>query len=89
MKFRMRIGRLTSPFFVPLRRLVVWMDNKFGTCDHQLVLQPRTCYLKLPESPPTPKISELEKKISKDKANIVGLGIESGSVTSDNLFEEE
>ncbi len=74
MNIRMRIGRLTSPFFVPLRRLVVWMDNKFGTCDHQLVLQPRACYLELPESPPIQKISELERKVSKDKANMVGLG---------------
>ena len=74
MNIRMRIGRLTSPFFVPLRRLVVWMDNKFGTCDHQLVLQPRACYLELPESPPIQKISELERKVSKDKANIAGLG---------------
>jgi hypothetical protein len=50
------------------------MDDKFGTCDHQLVLQPRACYLELPTSESVEKISELEKKVSKDKANIVGLG---------------
>ena len=43
MKFRKTIGKITSPVFVPLRRLIVWTDDKFGTCDHQLVLQPRPC----------------------------------------------
>lgn len=74
MKFRRTLSKFTSPLFVPLRRLVVWMDDKFGTCDHQLVLQPRACYLELPTSEPVEKISELEKKVSKDNANIVGLG---------------
>lgn len=35
------IGKITSPFFVPLRKLVVWGDNKFGTCDMKLSLEPR------------------------------------------------
>ena len=74
MNIRRALSKFTSPLFVPLRRLVVWMDDKFGTCDHQLVLQPRACYLELPTHEPVEQISELEKKLSKDKANIVGLG---------------
>ncbi len=74
MKIRRSLSKFTSPLFVPLRRLVVWMDDKFGTCDHQLVLQPRACYLELPISEPVEQISELEKKLSKDKADMVGLG---------------
>jgi len=35
------LGRLTSPFFVPLRRFVVWGDRKFGTCDMKLTIEPR------------------------------------------------
>ncbi len=35
------IGKLTSPLFVPLRKFVAWGDNKFGTCDHKLVVMPR------------------------------------------------
>jgi hypothetical protein len=35
------LSRLTSPFFVPLRRFVVWGDSKFGTCDMKLTLEPR------------------------------------------------
>ena len=46
MNFRKTIGKITSPVFVPLRRLIAWTDDKFGTCDHQLVLQPRACFLK-------------------------------------------
>jgi hypothetical protein len=35
------LSRLTSPIFVPLRKFVVWGDNKFGTCDMKLSLEPR------------------------------------------------
>lgn len=35
------IGKLTSPFFVPLRKLIVWSDSKIGTCDHKLILVKR------------------------------------------------
>lgn len=35
------IGKITSPIFVPLRRLVAWSDDKFGTCDHKLVVVSR------------------------------------------------
>ncbi|MHA2036265.1 MAG: hypothetical protein ACW98X_07515 [Promethearchaeota archaeon] len=35
------IGKITSPIFVPLRRLVVWSDENFGTCDHQLTIVSR------------------------------------------------
>ena len=40
-RVRFFIGRLTSPFFVPLRKLVVWGDDNFGTCDHKLTVVPR------------------------------------------------
>ncbi len=70
------IGKITSPFFVPLRRLIAWSDEKFGTCDHQLVLQPRPCYVDFTsnQTNDVSQISELQKKVSKDKANIQGLG---------------
>lgn len=72
MNFRRNIGKITSPVFVPLRRLIAWTDDKFGTCDHQLVLQPRPCFVSF-ESEPIEQISELMKKVSKDKANLQGL----------------
>tara|TARA_Y100001937_G_scaffold116452_1_gene168410 strand:- start:290 stop:532 length:243 start_codon:yes stop_codon:yes gene_type:complete len=70
------IGKITSPFFVPLRRFIAWGDEKFGTCDHQLVLQPRPCYVDFSsnQTNDVSQISELQKKVSKDKANIEGLG---------------
>lgn len=79
MKTRRTIARLTSPLFVPLRKLLVWFDDKLGTCDHQLVLQPRPCFVEFDAQSETevsqPQISELMKKVSKDKANIDKLGI--------------
>jgi hypothetical protein len=72
MNFRRNIGKITSPVFVPLRRLIAWTDDKFGTCDHQLVLQPRPCFVSF-ESESVEQISELMKKVSKDKANLQGL----------------
>ena len=71
MTFRTTIGRFTSPLFVPLRRFVVWMDDKVGTCDHKLTLQTR-CEIDIVQE--VPQISLLEKKLSKDKANLEGLG---------------
>jgi len=75
------LSRLTSPLFVPLRKFVVWGDNKFGTCDMKLSLEPR--YENDPlqgfaeiDEPMTERISELQMKLSKDKANIKGLGEE-------------
>ncbi len=68
------LSRLTSPIFVPLRKLVVWGDNKFGTCDMKLSLEPR--YDEETPKQEVQEISELEKKLSKDKANIEGLGDE-------------
>jgi len=35
------IGKITSPIFVPLRKFVAWGDDKFGTCDHKLMVVPR------------------------------------------------
>ncbi len=35
------LSHLTSPIFVPLRRFVVWGDNKFDTCDMKLSIEPR------------------------------------------------
>ena len=66
------MGKLRAPVFVPLRRLIAWTDDKFGTCDHQLVLQPRPCFISF-ESEPVEQISELMKKVSKDEANLQGL----------------
>jgi|TARA_R110000823_G_scaffold209772_1_gene339906 hypothetical protein len=40
-KIRRFLGRLTSPIFVPLRRLVVWGDTRFGTCEMKLSLESR------------------------------------------------
>jgi len=68
------LSRLTSPIFVPLRKLVVWGDNKFGTCDMKLSLEPR--YEEEIPKQEVQEISELEKKLSKDRANIEGLGDE-------------
>lgn len=77
MSIREKIGKLTTPLFVPLRKMVVWSDKKIGTCDMKLTLEPRTPsdldgFADMDYSNQT--ISELQKKISKDKANIVGLG---------------
>ena len=77
MGWRRRLSRFTSPFFVPLRRLVVWSDQKFGTCDMKLSLEPRynsvlDGFADMDDS--SAQISELMKKVSKDQANLVGLG---------------
>lgn len=76
---RQGVGRLTSPIFVPLRRLVVWGDDKFGTCDMKLSIEPRKenvldgfADIDTPAEP----ASELMKKVSKDKANLTNLGKE-------------
>ncbi len=76
MSIRRIIGKITSPFFVPLRKLVVWGDKNFGTCDMKLTIEPR--YHALDgfadmDSSPAPQISELMKKVSKDKVNVQGL----------------
>tara|TARA_B100000902_G_scaffold213734_1_gene203262 strand:+ start:1423 stop:1713 length:291 start_codon:yes stop_codon:yes gene_type:complete len=75
MNIRRFIGKFTSPIFVPLRRFVAWADQSFGTCDHRLVVVPvMNCALNLPEPEPEKvipkKASELEVKLSKDKANM-------------------
>ena len=74
---RRLISKITSPIFVPLRRFVVWGDKTFGTCDMKLSLEPRwettlDGFADIDEEP----ISELQKKLSKDKANLLGLGEE-------------
>lgn len=66
------IGKFTSPIFIPLRRFVVWNDQQFGTCDMKLSLEHRWEEKISQKSVET--ISELQKKISKDNANIEGLG---------------
>ena len=78
MSLRRLIGKITSPFFVPLRKLVVWGDNKFGTCDMKLSLEPRwndtlVGFADIDE--PSDTLSELMKKVSKDKANLHNWGI--------------
>jgi hypothetical protein len=73
---RRLLSKITSPIFVPLRRFVVWGDKTFGTCDMKLTLEPRW------ETPievitdNEESLSELQKKLSKDQANLVGLGEE-------------
>ena len=78
MSLRRVIGKITSPFFVPLRKLVVWGDRNFGTCDMKLTLEPRydtslDGFADMDEVT-NPQASELMKKVSKDKANLHGLG---------------
>ncbi len=78
MNFRKLIGKITSPIFIPLRKLVVWGDNKFGTCDMKLSLESRwddtlAGFADIDES--SSSVSELMKKISKDKANLHNWGI--------------
>jgi len=41
MSLRKIIGKFTTPLFVPLRKLVVWGDKNFGTCDMKLTIEPR------------------------------------------------
>ncbi len=77
MSIRKSIGKLTTPIFVPLRKLVVWSDNKIGTCDMKLTIEPRGIsnldgFADMDNN--SRPLSELQKKISKDKANILGLG---------------
>ena len=73
------LGRLTSPFFVPLRRFIVWGDKTFGTCDMKLTLEPRyqdhplRGFADIDEST-NERLSELQIKLSKDRANIEALG---------------
>ena len=77
MVLRRILSRITSPIFVPLRRLVVWGDQNFGTCDMKLSLEPRyesvlDGFADIDDA--SEPISELMKKVSKDQANLVGLG---------------
>ena len=70
MIMRKLIGKITSPIFVPLRKLVVWGDEQFGTCDHKLSVVPRKYKETLKPEIAVQPVSELEKKLSKDKANL-------------------
>ncbi len=74
-RLRRAVGRFTSPVFVPLRRVIVWLDDRYGTCDHRLILEPRACQLDL-EQVPAERISELRRKISKDEAEMVYAGLQ-------------
>ena len=80
MSFRKFIGYFTSPFFVPLRKLVVWGDRNFGTCDMRLTLEERpyadsqdkhdsaqTRLTDFSDVPDTHKASLLEVKLSEDQ----------------------
>jgi hypothetical protein len=65
------LSKITSPFFVPLRRFLVWLDDGVGTCNMKLTLAPRWDESeKTFKDTPHNQISELGKKISKDKANL-------------------
>lgn len=75
MKLRKLMGKFTSPIFVPLRKLVVWSDNKFGTCDYKLSLEPRVIQENNTYEGEihVKEISELMKKVSKDRAELESL----------------
>jgi len=71
MSFRRFLSRITSPIFVPLRKFIVWMDDGVGTCEMKLALTPRWVEDKVNVQEKSNKqISELSKKISKDRANV-------------------
>lgn len=96
MSIRRIIGKITSPFFVPLRKLVVWGDKNFGTCDMKLTIEPRYTALDgfadMDSTPVTEPVSELMKKVSKDKANLNGLGSEEDfrdTLSYSGAYEEE
>ncbi len=76
MIWRKFIGKLTSPIFVPLRKFVIWMDNKLGTCEYKLSLEPRWESEEEIENvnKDDNKISELMQKVSKDKAALADWG---------------
>jgi|TARA_R100000742_G_C4273526_1_gene93096 hypothetical protein len=42
MNWRKVVGKITSPIFVPLRKVLVWGDQNFGSCDYQLSLEKRS-----------------------------------------------
>ena len=70
MSFRRFLSKITSPLFVPLRKFIVWMDNGVGTCEMKLTLAPRWVEDEVVvQETPNEQISELSKKLSKDKAN--------------------
>lgn len=75
MNLRKLIGKFTSPIFVPLRKLVVWSDNNFGTCDYKLSLEPRVIQENTTYEGEihVKEISELMKKVSKDRAELESL----------------
>lgn len=69
------LSRIKSLIFAPLRRFVVWADTKFGTSNMKLTTQPRwendlDGFADIDEM----SVSELDYKLSKDKANLIGLG---------------
>ncbi len=70
MSFRRFLSKITSPLFVPLRKFIVWMDNGVGTCEMKLTLTPRWVEDEVVvQEKSNEQISELSKKLSKDKAN--------------------
>jgi len=82
MGLRKIISKITSPFFVPLRRFIVWGDTKFGTCDMKLTLEPRWDNTLIGFADMDDGVvvaSELLTKVSKDKANLETFEIENKS----------
>jgi hypothetical protein len=79
------IGKITSPIFVPLRKFVAWGDDKFGTCDHKLMVVPREVESSEAVVEKVEVASELEKKLSKDRANLQGLGESESETADDNM----
>jgi|TARA_R110002020_G_scaffold316555_1_gene531763 hypothetical protein len=56
MSLRKIIGKITSPIFVPLRKIVAWGDQNFGTCNATLVVVDR-------DSDYTPEDSNIMRNI--------------------------
>ena len=71
---RKLLSYFKAAIFARIRRFVVWGDTKFGSSDMKLTIEPRwenvlDGFADIDEM----LVSELDYKLSKDKANIVGL----------------
>ena len=74
MGFRRMMSKITSPIFIPLRMFLGWRDKTFGTCEMKLEIEPRghsplDGFAEVDEE--SNNISELMKKVSKDRANMI------------------
>lgn len=72
---RKLLSYFKAAIFARIRRFVVWGDTKFGSSDMKLTIEPRwenvlDGFADIDEM----SVSELDYKLSKDKANLIGLG---------------